>query len=87
MWTKPTITELPTAEGRIVRARLLDQAHHDRECWCCLAPLRDRTSTYCSASCREEMGDAGTVDWPGALVIVLHRLIPTAAAEVLHHAA
>jgi hypothetical protein len=92
MWTKPTITELPTAEGRIVRAHLRAQAFDDRECWACLRPLRYPTSTYCSHACREEMQDDGMVDG-GALVIVLHQLIPVptaavpTAAEVLHHAA
>jgi hypothetical protein len=83
-WTTPTYHEITGAKAATIRARLRHQAYHDRECWCCLTPLRDRTSTYCSTTCREEMGDAGAVDWPGALVIVLHRLIP---AEVLHHAA
>jgi len=87
-WSKPSYVEITGAEAQAIRADLRRQAFDDRECFGCLAPLRDRTSAYCSRACAEEMGDEGAVDLP-ALVVNLAVLLvaPRAVMEVRRAAA
>jgi hypothetical protein len=86
-WTKPTYVEITGAEAQAIRADVRRQAFNDRECFGCLAPLRDRTSTYCSRACAEEMGDPGDVDLPALVVNLAALLFVAPAMKVQHHAA
>jgi hypothetical protein len=81
--------EITGAEAMAIRDDLREQAYRDRECWGCLAPLRDRTSTYCSHACAEEMQDSGDVDLPAgvALFIRLPQLVRAVNQEARQHAA
>jgi hypothetical protein len=81
-WTRPAYLEITGTQVLAIRTGLREQAFQDRQCFGCLTPLRDRTSTYCSAACRDEMDDPGDVDTPVGLVIVLHRFGRYADAAV-----
>jgi hypothetical protein len=72
--SKPSYVEITCVEARMIRQGLRQQAYRDRECWTCLAPLRDRTSTYCSQACAVEMQDPGDVDLPARVVALVIRL-------------
>lgn len=82
IWHTPSCPELPPELAAIVRQELMDQAFKARECYSCLSPLRDPSSTYCSVGCRASMAahpnSHGTVD--RALVINL----PSLAVFVQH---
>jgi hypothetical protein len=86
-WSKPTYLEITGTAAQAIRADLRQQVFDDRECWGCLAPLRDRTSTFCSTACREEMGDEGDVDLPALVVNLAALLFVTTPAMRGHHAA
>jgi hypothetical protein len=79
-WSKPSYVEITGAAARQIRDDLREQAYRDRVCWSCEMPLRDRTSTYCSAACRDEMQDPGDVQLPAGVVALVIRLPQLARA-------